>query len=189
MSKIMDTMENTLMPVASKISGNKYLAAIRDGFMLAMPLLIIGAMSLLFANFPIKGYAEFMTKIFGPNWNVFFVRPFEATMAIMTIFVVFGIANSLAQQYELEGISSAAIALVAFFVLTPFVTNFTPEGSKEIFKVTDIIPMEWIGAKGLFVGMITAILSVEIIRFVVKRGWVIKMPEGVHLQYLRPSQH
>lgn len=179
MSKIMDTMENKLMPVASKISGNKYLTAIRDGFMLAMPLLIIGAMSLLFANFPIKGYAEFMTKIFGPNWNVFFVRPFEATMAIMTIFVVFGIANSLAQQYELEGISSAAIALVAFFILTPFMTNFTPEGSKEIFKITDVIPMEWIGAKGLFVGMITAVLSVEIIRFVVNRGWVIKMPEGV----------
>ncbi|WP_040213251.1 PTS cellobiose transporter subunit IIC [Clostridium polynesiense] len=179
MSKIMDVMENRLMPVAGKISGNRYLSAIRDGFMLAMPLLIIGAMSLLFANLPIPGYPEFMARTFGENWRVFFVRPFEVTMAIMTIFVVVGIARSLAEYYDLEGISSAAIALVAFFLLTPFTTNFTPEGASAAIKVTDVIPMEWLGAKGLFVGMFTAIFATEIIRFIVKRGWVIKMPEGV----------
>ncbi len=179
MSKFTDAMESKLMPIAGKISENRYLVAIRDGFMVAMPLLIIGAMSLLFANFPISGYKEFMTKIFGENWSVFFVRPFEATMAIMTIFVIFGISFSLAKHYDIEGISTAVIALVAFFILTPFTMNFTPEGSKEVFKIGDIIPMEWIGAKGLFVGMITAILSTEIVKFVVRKGWVIKMPEGV----------
>ena len=179
MSKFMDSMESKLMPVASKIAENRYLMAIRDGFMLAMPLLILGAMSLLFANFPIPGYGDFMAKVFGANWNVFFVRPFESTMAIMTIFVVFGIAYSLAKQYELEGASSAVIALVAFLILTPFMVSFTPEGTKDVFKVSDVIPMEWIGSKGLFVGMFTAIISTEIVRFVVKKGWVIKMPEGV----------
>ncbi len=179
MSKMMDNMEEKLMPVADKIANNKYLLAIRDGFMLAMPLLIIGAMSLLLACFPISGYADFMTNLFGKGWDSFFLRPFETTMAIMTIFVIIGISNSLAAQYELEGMSTSVIALVAFFILTPFVTNFTPEGSKQVFQVGNVIPMEWIGSKGLFVGMITAILATEIVRFVVKKGWVIKMPEGV----------
>ncbi|MDF2883182.1 MAG: celB [Clostridiaceae bacterium] len=179
MSKIMDTMEDKLMPVADKISNNRYLMSIRDGFMLAMPLLIIGAMSLLFANFPIPGYSKFMENVFGKNWSVFFVRPFESTMAIMTIFVIVGIAYNLAKHYEIEGISTAAIALVAFFIVTPFVTNFTPEGSKTVFQVGNVIPMEWIGSKGLFVGMLTAIFATEIVKYVVKKGWVIKMPEGV----------
>ncbi|MGO3750849.1 PTS sugar transporter subunit IIC, partial [Vagococcus salmoninarum] len=34
-------------------------------------------------------------------------------------------------------------------------------------------------AAGLFVGMITAILAVELFRLVVARGWVIKMPDSV----------
>lgn len=179
MSKPMDLLESKLMPVAAKISANRYLLAIRDGFMLAMPLLIIGAMSLLVANFPIQGFLDFMASVFGKNWTVFFSRPNDITMSIMTIFVVYGISNSLALHYELEGISSGAISLVAFFMLTPFATTFTPKDSKIAYDITNVIPMDWLGSKGLFVGMLTAILTTEIIRMVVKRGWVIKMPEGV----------
>jgi PTS system cellobiose-specific IIC component len=179
MSKSMDMLESKLMPIAGAISNNRYLLAIRDGFMIAMPLLIIGAMSLLLANFPIPGYANFMAGVFGPNWSMFFTRPFDVTMSIMTIFVVFGIANSLAITYELEGISTAVIALVAFFLLTPFNMQFTPEGAKKAIDIGNVIPMDWIGSKGLFVGMFTAIFTTEIVRFVIKRGWVIKMPNGV----------
>lgn len=179
MRKPMDILEEKLMPIANVIASNRYLLAIRDGFMIAMPLIIIGAMSLVFCNIPIKGYPEFMAGIFGANWKVFFLRPFQITMAIMTVFVVFGIANSLAIEYELEGISTATIALVAFFLLTPFSMMFTPEGTKTALEIGDIIPMEWLGSQGLFVGMLTAIFSTEIVKFANKKGWTIKMPQGV----------
>lgn len=100
-------------------------------------------------------------------------------MAVMTIFVILGISYNLAKHYELEELSTAVIALVAFFILTPFVTNFTPEGSEGVFEVGNIIPVDWMGSNGLFVGIITAIVSTEIVRYVVNKGWVIKMPEGV----------
>jgi PTS system cellobiose-specific IIC component len=179
MSKAMDVLESTLMPLAGKVSSNRYLMAIRDGFMVAMPLLIIGAIFLLMGNLPITGYAPFMASTFGPNWNAPFNVVFDSTMNIMTIFVILGIANSLANQYDLEGISSAVIALVAFLIMTPFNVLFTPEGAKAAATVGGVIPMEWVGSKGLFVGLLTAILAVEVIRFVVRRGWTIKMPEGV----------
>lgn len=76
MSTFMDSLENKLMPIANRISQNRYLTAIRDGFMTATPLLIIGAMSLLFNNFPVEGYADFMTKIFGEHWSPFFCKTF-----------------------------------------------------------------------------------------------------------------
>lgn len=178
-SKFTDRIETVLMPIAGAISNNRYLLAIRDGFMLSMPLLIIGAMSLLLANLPIPGYSDFMKNIFGAGWDSFFRIPFNCTMNIMAIFVIIGVANSLACYYEIDGISTSVIALVCFFIITPFSMNFIPEGSTIAYNVTSIIPLEWIGSKGLFVGMLTAIFSTEIVKVVVKRGWTIKMPEGV----------
>ncbi|WP_459481288.1 PTS cellobiose transporter subunit IIC [Clostridium saccharoperbutylacetonicum] len=178
-SKFSDKIEKVLMPVAGAISNNRYLLAIRDGFMLSMPLLIIGAMSLLLANLPIPGYSDFMKSIFGPGWDSFFRIPFNCTMNIMAIFVIVGVAYSLARHYEIEEISTSVIALVSFFIITPFSMDFIPQGSTTAYKVTSIIPLEWIGSKGLFVGMLTAIFTTEIVKVVVKRGWTIKMPDGV----------
>ncbi len=179
MSKMMDTIEEKLMPIAEKLATNRYLLAIRDGFMMAMPLLIIGAMSLLLAYIPIDGYGDFMAKLFGSNWMDFFMVPYHATMAIMTIFVILGMSNSLSKYYNIEGMSTAVISLTSFLILTPFFTMFTPEGSKLAVEVGGVIPMEWLSSKGLFVGMLSAIFATEIVRFVIKKGWVIKMPEGV----------
>jgi PTS system cellobiose-specific IIC component len=165
MSKKMESFENKLMPVADKLANNRYLLAVRDGFMLTMPLLIIGSIFMLLAYLPINGYDAFMARTFGENWMSFFSVAYNTTMSVMTIFVILGISGSL--------------SLVAFFVLTPFVTSFTPEGMNESFNVTGIIPTEWMGTKGLFVGILAAILSTEIVRWVIKKGWVIKMPAGV----------
>lgn len=179
MGKKMDSIEEKVMPIADKIANNRFLLAIRDGFALAMPMLIIGAMSCLIANFPIKGFTNFMARVFGQGWTTFFSRPNEVTMALMSIFVVIGVSKSLAESYGLDGISTAIISLVSFFLLTPFTTDFIPEGAKAAIKVNSVIPLDWMGSKGLFVGMISAILATEIVRYVVKKGWVIKMPAGV----------
>ena len=179
MGKKMDSIEEKVMPIADKFANNRFLLAIRDGFALAMPLLIIGAMSCLIANFPVKGFLDFMTSVFGPGWKTFFDIPNQVTMSLMSIFVVIGVSKSLAESYELDGINTAIISLVSFFILTPFTTDFIPKGAKAAIKVDGIIPLDWMGAKGLFVGMISAILATEIVRFVVKKGWVVKMPAGV----------
>lgn len=178
-SKFMSNLERVMMPIAGKISENRYLLAIRDGFMLAMPLLIIGAMSLLFSNFPIPGYANFMQGIFGAGWADFFNIPYNCSMALMTIFVVMGIAVSLSNYYDIEPVSTAVTALVCFFIVTPFWMNYTPAGSKSKFFISNIIPTDWLGSKGLFVGMFVAIIVTEIVRQIIQRGWVIKMPAGV----------
>ena len=96
--------------------------------------------------------------------------PYDMTMNIMTIFVIFGIAKSLAEYYDLADLAAIVISVVAFLVLTPTIS--TEDGLIGI-------PVNNLGASGLFVGMITAIIAVEITRWVVARGWTIKMPESV----------
>lgn len=170
MDKFMEFLQDKMGPIAYKLDSNRYLSAIKTGFFGAMPILILGSIFLLFANLPIAGYPDFMASILGDNWTTYFMVPYDMTMNIMTIFVIFGIAKSLADYYDLDDLAAIVISVVAFLVLTPTIS--TEDGLIGI-------PMNNLGASGLFVGMITAIIAVEITRWVVARGWTIKMPESV----------
>lgn len=170
MDKFLDLLQEKMGPIAYKLDSNRYLSAIKTGFFGAMPILIIGSVFLLFANLPIPGYADFMASIMGENWTTYFMVPYDMTMNIMTIFVVFGIAKDLAHHYKVDDLAAVVIAVVAFFILTPTIADTGGANG---------IPTSNLGASGLFVGMITAILAVEISRWVEQRGWTIKMPDSV----------
>lgn len=170
MNKLLDVLQEKMVPIAYKLDQNRYLTAIKSGFFGAMPILIIGSIFLLFANLPISGYGDLMATVLGERWATYFLVPYEMSMNIMTLFVIVGISRKLSQQYHLDDLSGIIIAMVGFLILTP--TILSEEG------VTGI-PMINLGASGLFIGMISAILGVEIFRWVMERGWVIKMPESV----------
>ena len=53
---MMEKLEKFLMPVANVLSKNKVLSAIRDGFLITVPITIVGSIFLLISNFPIAGY-------------------------------------------------------------------------------------------------------------------------------------
>lgn len=170
MDKFLEAVENKLAPLAQKLDRNRYLTAIKDGFFVVMPLLIIGSVFLLITQLPFQPYLDFMEGILGKEWASYFLTVNTMTMNIMTLFVILGISRSLAKEYKIDVVGSQAVSLLAFFILTPVMKDSTgAEG----------LPIANFGAAGLFIGMIVTILSVELFRLVIKRGWVIKMPESV----------
>jgi PTS system cellobiose-specific IIC component len=178
MQKFLNWLEKVLTPLAKVIGENKYLIAIRDGFLISTPLLIVGSFFLLLANFPIPNWSNIISPILGKNWESLMSVPASASFDVMTILAVVGIAYSLGRQLEIDAIQSAALALVSFFILTPYTTLFTPENSTQVYEVTSL-PLKWMGSSGLFLGMIIALVSTRIFAAVIHRGWTIKMPEGV----------
>ncbi|SQA14384.1 PTS system N,N'-diacetylchitobiose-specific transporter subunit IIC [Streptobacillus moniliformis] len=56
MKKFMDWMENHFVPVATKISSQKHLVAIRDSFIAILPVTMVGSiavlLNVLFRNIP-----------------------------------------------------------------------------------------------------------------------------------------
>lgn len=48
-------MEKHFMPKASVIAAQRHLVAIRDAFVVTMPLMILGALAVLINNIPIPG--------------------------------------------------------------------------------------------------------------------------------------
>lgn len=169
---MLDKLESIFIPLAEKIGKNKYLISIRDGFLLTTPLLIIGSFFLLVANFPINNWTEFWARFFGENWTAYMAKPTNATFDIMAILAVVGIAYSFSRELKVDKLSGAAVALVSWFILMPYKVS---DGSVTL----NGIPLDWVGSKGIFIGIITAFVSVHIYAWVIKKGWIIKMPKGV----------
>ena len=169
---MLDKLESIFMPLAEKIGKNKYLISIRDGFLLTTPLLIIGSFFLLIANFPINNWTEFWARFFGENWTAYMAKPTSATFDIMAILAVVGIAYSFSRELNVDKLSGDAVAVVSWFILMPYKVT---DGSVTL----NGIPLDWVGSKGIFIGIITAFVSVHIYAWVIKKGWIIKMPKGV----------
>jgi PTS system cellobiose-specific IIC component len=166
-NKWMSVLENLLLPLADKLNNNRYLTALRDGFMVALPLIIFGSIFVVIANFPFldrvlseEAYAAYQNAL-GPAS--------AATLSIMGLFVIIGIGYKLTEHYGLEGIYGGVVSLAAFLIMTPQVLE----------NVTGVIPTSVLGAEGLFLGIFTSFIASELYRFFVRKNWVIKMPAGV----------
>lgn len=188
---MMDKLEKVMMPLASAIGRNKFLIAIRDGFLVSTPLLIAGSIFLLLANFPITAWVEFVEGFMIGNLSLasLLSKCSDATFSLMAIFATLGIGYSMAREEGTTPIFGAAVALMSWFILMPF--SFTaniktlmadgaaveiPEGATS---AVSGLQFGWLGSKGLFVGIIVAIASVLLYAWVERKGWVIKMPAGV----------
>lgn len=170
MDRFMDKIGDTIAPIATKMTSNRYFSAIKEGFFGSTPILIAGSIFLLFTSLPFNGYAEFMTNIFGKKWMDFFYLPYQASFNLMSIYVVVGMARSLSKYYKVDEKLAIALSFVGIFVLTPLI--FTADGAKGL-------PLDNFAAKGLFVCMIATAISIEIYRFCAQKGITIKMPDSV----------
>lgn len=178
-------LESVLMPLAEAIGRNKYLVSIRDGFLVSTPLLIAGSIFLLIGNFPIPAWTKWLESVVvnsqtGETLAAFIGKPADATFSIMAVFAVVGIAYSFARQMKTDKIFGAAVALMSWFLLMPYAVEKTISVSGQDVPVTLAgIPLGWVGAKGIFVGIIVSFVAVHIYAWVERKGWTIKMPAGV----------
>lgn len=181
-----DRLNALFQPLAVGIGRNKYLMSIRDGFLVATPLLITGSIFLLIANFPIPAVTEFFQSVvINAETQVtladYLAVPADATYSIMAIFAVAGIAYSFARRMQVKPIFGAVTALMSWFILMPFQVTAPPIGSPEGTAAVTLsgIDLGWMGAKGIFIGIICAFLAIHIYAWVNARGWKIRMPEQV----------
>jgi len=179
MNNFIEKMGDSLLPIAQKVSTNRYLNAIKEGFFGSMPIIIIGSIFLLFTSIPIKGYDTFMAGFLGENWLDIFMFPYRISYQLMALYVVVGIAKSLADHYEVGSKEAIIMALVSYFMLTPMIMTED--------KVRGF-PLENFSASGLFLAIIVSCLAVEIYRWVVGKGWTIKLPSSVPANVAKPFE-
>lgn len=168
MNKFLDSISDKLLPVANKLASNRYLSILRDAFMLAFPLTMFGSIVVVICNLP------FLNDEMKALFNELLGSGQSATMSIMTVFVTFGIGYYLSKSYDVEGIFGGAISFASFLILTPF---FVTSDSGE--TISNVLSLDRLGAKGMFLGMIVSFIAAEIYSRTSRKGWQIKMPDSV----------
>lgn len=171
MNSFMNTLQKKVIPKVAKIASERHLAALRDAMVLTIPFIIIGSIFLILADFPITAYLNFLKA--HSEIQQALMYPYNATFNLVALVATFGMGYKLAESYKVDPVGSGLIALASYFLVTP--TNSV----KLLGSPATVINTNYFSSQGLFVGLLIAIISTEVYRFVIQKNITIKMPAGV----------
>mgnify|MGYP004590779801 FL=1 len=192
----MEKMQDTLSKVGEWSASNKYLVAIKNAFEKYMPLIIIGAIAVLWTNVIVNDQTG-LGALWKPIMNLSFLNPaFNAinfcTMGIIALGITFLVGYELAKNYKFSPSFCGFLSVVAWVSMLN-TTQTIVNVEKETVSVSGLFSGV-LGTDGLFTGMIIAIVTVELFRALYSIDWLkIKLPdqvpEGVarSFEYLLPA--
>lgn len=165
------TWQEKIQKFADKIQSNKYLSSISKGLMAIIPVILVGSIFTLLENFEVEAYQNFLTS---SGLDDILSVPYQMTMELFALYAVVSIAYMAAGQFNKSGFPVALIALMSFLIVTPAVEMEVSDGETAWF-----LSYEWLGAEGLFVAIIVALLSARVYALIMDKNFYIKMPKGV----------
>lgn len=163
-TKFIDRLE----AIGGKLQQNRYLIAISGGLASLMPIIIVGALSVVIDQFGLQAYQDFLVKI---GLKQYLGTINAVTNGMLGLYAAFSIAYNLARQYKIDGFMSGIMSVASFLLVTPF--GIMKDGK------TAGIATNYLGHEGIFTGIILGIIVVEISRFMKEKGFTVKMPAGV----------
>lgn len=158
-----------MKPFFDKVARNKYLKAIKDGFISSMPIILFSSIFLLIAYVP---------NVFGFYWSkeieTIIMKPYNYSMGILAIAVAATttkhftdtLNREMPANNQINSISTMICAICGFLILS----SDALEGG---------FASEFMGSKGLLTAFMTAFVVGGIYKFCIKRNITIKMPEQV----------
>ncbi len=142
-------MKSFLMRLFDWIETLVIVRAIRKGFIMAIPVLMIGSFCLVLNNLPIQAYQDFIKVSFynGIISNIF-VFMYNGTFGILSLYIVIFISISYAQINELKApyIYGAPLTALACFVILSGV-------------FTEGVTVSVLGVTGLFNAVLSSYLA------------------------------
>ena len=169
MHKLIELIEKG-KPFFEKISRNKYLRAIRDGFIAGMPVILFSSIFILIAYVP---------NAWGFHWSKeienFLMTPYSYSMGILAFFVGGTTAKALTDSVnrdlpatnQINFLSTMLASMVGFLLMAA-------EPAKEGGFLTACM-----GTKGLLTAFIAAFVTVNVYKVCVKNNVTIRMPDEV----------
>lgn len=173
LDKLRDFLENSVGKVASTLSNEPHMKALREGMMFTLPFTLLGGiiMILMFPPVPATVTTGFLAawKEWGAS-SMLLRTPYNLTLGIISFYAVFGIAFSLSRAKDINPGYGSIISLFTFLVIA---------GAPVKSELGWGIPLGQLDAQGMFAGILVAMLSVEITAWYIRKGPKIKMPASV----------
>ncbi len=173
-------MVEKLSVIAGKISTQKHIMAIRDAFVVTMPIIIVSAVFLLINNVLLQPDTGLLRNI--PNSAKLMEignQVYNGTLGIFAILVAFSAGYSLAKAYGESGVLEGIISVCTYAVLVPPTSTITSI-TGETFEAGGILTQAVTSSSGLFLALIAALVSVTLLCKINKNEKIkIKMPDSV----------
>ncbi len=171
MKEFTSKLESTLLSFSVKLAENKILSSISGGFMMMLPITLIGSFASLFKGLEIEAYQAFLVS--SGLYNLL-GAVYQFTVGFLAVYVAFCVAYTYAGKKGLKdsGIIIGLTAIFTLFVVTPYTPPESLWGAATL-------STSWLGASGMFTALIIAFLTVIIYDICVKYHLQIKLPEQV----------
>ncbi|AUG98873.1 PTS sugar transporter subunit IIC [Prodigiosinella confusarubida] len=167
---MVDIIEQKITPLAGTVGQQRHVIAIRDGFIAALPFMIIGSFMLVFIFPP---FAPETTMGFARAWLNFSLEyrdqlmlPYYLSMGVMTFFISVGIGASLGRHYKLDPVMTGLLSLMAFLLVA------APYHDKQI-------STQYFSGEGIFTAIITSIYASEVYAWLKHHRITIRLPKEV----------
>ncbi|MDQ6190965.1 PTS transporter subunit EIIC [Klebsiella pneumoniae] len=93
---------------------------------------------------------------------------YNGTLGIMSLMAPFFIGSALAEERKVDPMAAGLLAVAAFMTVTPYSVG-------EAYAVG----ANWLGGQNIISGMIIGLVVAELFTFVIRRNWVIRLPDSV----------
>lgn len=163
-------------PFFRKIAANKYLRAVRDGFIGLMPIIIFSSIFLLIANVPMIWHYSWPKGV-SDALNMFY----NMSMGVLSLMAASTVSKALADSLNLELPKTSQIPVVGVqftaqvsFILIA-VDTFVNQAGNLYFST------QMIGTKGLLCAFLVAFITPNVYYLCFKHNITIKLPDAVLL--------
>lgn len=160
-----------LTAISEKIAKNSLLQIITGAFMMMLPITMTGGFAGLFNGISYEPYQKFLTS-FGikPVLSVIY----QWTSGTIGLYLVFLVAYSFAQKKDISSskIIVGLTSVICFLIITPYTVPSEP-------YATSSLPLNWLGASGMFSSIMVAFIVGLIFAFCKKYHLGIKLPDQV----------
>ena len=170
LSRFIDFMNAHVAPVAKRMENQPHISAIRDGFIVVLPFLIVGSFIMILL---IPPFDENTQNSFGQAWWSFAHwasgygwRFFQMSFNAISLFTSASIAYNLAKAYKREPLPAAFLSVMTFLLVAAPVKD----GAMDI---------KFFGGIGLFSAIFIAIYTVELTRLLEFLKIRIRLPKEV----------
>lgn len=185
--KVVDRLSEKMLPIVSKKSSQRHLLAIRDSFIVTMPLVMAASVmvllnALIFSNATIQRVLDLssLAELASIVNN--------GMMSILAIIVCYNIGWNLATHYIQIGViddpsfspvHAGILSTAVMFILMPLSSTVTLLDGNTA-EATGVFLQSLTSSSGLATAMIAALVSTELfIKLAKMKSFKIRMPEGV----------
>lgn len=182
-----DKLSEKLLPIVSKMNSQRHLLAIRDSFIITMPLVMAASImvllnALIFSNATVQQFIDL-----SPLADLAVIVN-NGTMSILSVVVCYNIGWNLANHYIRSGemddpafsaVHAGVLSVALLFILMPVKSMVTlTDGSTA--EATGVFMQSLTSSSGLATAMLASLLGTDLFMKLAKIKRIkIKMPDGV----------